>query len=63
MSDKIYIFDTTRGDGVPGLPHQITEAEAKRLGVEVLLRDAVANGTYKLKAEPPKSKPAAKEKE
>lgn len=59
---KIYVFDTSRGAGIPGLPHVITEAEAKELGMEKVLQEAIANGSYKPKAEP-KPKPAAKEKE
>jgi hypothetical protein len=35
------------GQGVPGLPHEITDQEAKGLGVDQLLRDAVKAGTYK----------------
>jgi hypothetical protein len=62
MSEKIYIFDTSRGAGVPGLPHVVTEAEAKALGLAEVLQAAIANGSYTVKAEP-KPKPAAKEKE
>ena len=59
---KTYIFDTSRGAGVPGLPHEISEDEAKALGVDELLKEAVKNGSYKAKAEP-KPKAAPKEKE
>ena len=62
MSEKIYIFDTSRGAGIPGLPHEISEAEAKALGVFEVLQEAISNGSYKPKAEP-KPKPAAKSKE
>ena len=58
---KVYIFDTSRGAGIPGLPHEVSEAEAKALGMFEVLQDAIENGAYKLKAEP-KPKPAAKEK-
>ena len=34
------------GMGVPGLPHEITEEEAKELGVSDLLMEAIANGNY-----------------
>jgi hypothetical protein len=34
------------GAGVPGLPHEIDEAEAKRSGVGDLLQAAIANGNY-----------------
>ena len=34
------------GAGVPGLPHVVTEDEAKMLGVEELLKQAVAVGVY-----------------
>jgi 16S rRNA G527 N7-methylase RsmG len=35
------------GAGVPGLPHRVTLAEAKTLGVEEILKAALANGNYK----------------
>ena len=60
MADKIYIFDTSRGAGIPGLPHTVTEAEAEALGVLSVLQAAIQNGSYKVKAEP---KPAKREKE
>jgi hypothetical protein len=34
------------GTGVPGLPHEITDAEAKELGVSEILKEAVKNGSY-----------------
>lgn len=34
------------GAGVPGLPHEITDAEAEELGVTDLLLAAVENGSY-----------------
>ena len=34
------------GMGVPGLPHQISEEEAERLGVKELLQAAIDNGNY-----------------
>jgi hypothetical protein len=58
---KIYVYDTTRGAGVPGLPHEIDESEARQLGVEDILRAAIANGSYKLKTET--KQPAAKREE
>jgi hypothetical protein len=42
----IYVFDTTRGAGVPGLPHIITEQEAAELGVSDILLAAIENGSY-----------------
>ena len=62
MADKTFIFDTSRGAGVPGLPHIVTEAEAEALGMKQVLQEAVKNGSYKAKAEP-KPKTAALEKE
>ena len=59
---KIYVFELARGSGVPGLPHEVSEAEAKELGLEKVLQAAIENGSYKLKAEP-KPKPAAPVKE
>lgn len=34
------------GVGVPGLPHEIDDAEAAALGVTELLKQAVENGSY-----------------
>ena len=34
------------GDGVPGLPHEITDEQARELGLTELLGQAVATGTY-----------------
>jgi 16S rRNA G527 N7-methylase RsmG len=51
MAKFIYVGS---GQGVPGLPHEITEQEAKDLGVKQLLDDAVKAGTYKKVA--PKAK-------
>lgn len=39
----IYVGD---GAGVPGLPHEISEREAKNLGLLELLRQAVRLGQY-----------------
>ena len=41
------------GRGVPGLPHEITDEQAKRLGVEGLLQEALKAKTYK-EVKPPK---------
>lgn len=35
------------GTGVPGLPHEITEKQAKEQGVYEILKDAIAAGNYK----------------
>lgn len=35
------------GAGVPGLPHELTDEEARRLGVEALLMEALKTGTYR----------------
>lgn len=60
---KIYEYVKQKGlAGVPGLPHVISEDEAKKLGVEEILKAAVKNGSYiERKAEQPKpaAKPAA----
>lgn len=56
MADKIYIFDVTRGAGIPGLPHEVTEEEADALGMLSVLKEAVKNGSYKSKAEPKAAK-------
>lgn len=42
------------GMGIPGLPHEITDEEAERLGVTELLAAAIANGSYA----PAEEKPA-----
>lgn len=54
--DKIYIY-VGNGLGVPGLPHEISESEAKRLGLKEILMAAVKNGNYKPKTEITKAKP------
>lgn len=45
MSEKIYKF-VGQGDGVPGLPHEVSEAEAKALGAADLLAEAIKSGAY-----------------
>lgn len=35
------------GLGVPGLPHEISDREAEKLGVSEVLREAIENGSYK----------------
>ncbi len=40
-----YIF-VGDGIGVPGLAHEISDEEAKALGVTKILKDAVKNGNY-----------------
>lgn len=52
MAEKIYVFDTSRGAGVPGLPHEVTEEQAQALGLADVLKAAIANGSYKLKNQP-----------
>ncbi len=54
MADKnkkpvVYVFDISQGAGIPGLPHEITEAEAAELGVLDLLQEAIKNGSYAVK--------------
>jgi len=57
---KIYLFDTSRGAGIPGLPHEVTEEWLKdNSEMKSVFEAAVENGSYKLKAEP-KPKPAPK---
>lgn len=34
------------GDGIPGLPHEITDEQAKAQGLEPLLKAAIAAGAY-----------------
>lgn len=57
-----YIYDTSKGAGVPGLPHTITDEEAKELGLTELLKEAIENGAYK-PAPTAKSAPTPKAKE
>ena len=47
------------GDGIPGLPHLVTDEEAKALGLSDVLRSAIANGNY---VEEKASKPGPKVK-
>ncbi len=53
------------GAGVPGLPHEISDEEAKALGVEAILKAAIENGSYvPLTPDPsPKGRGEAKKKE
>ena len=46
MSGRKYVF-CGAGVGVPGLPHEISEEEAKALQVEDSLKAAVALGIYR----------------
>ena len=48
-TERVYIFDETKGAGVTGLPHEITEAQAAELGVSEILMAAIANGSYTVK--------------
>ena len=48
-TDIIYVFNTALGAGIPGLPHEITEAQAVELGVAHILAEAIANGAYTVK--------------
>lgn len=47
---KTFVLNPAKGDGVPGLPHEITEEQAKAQGLDQLLKEAVTNGTYIEKA-------------
>ena len=49
------------GQGVPGLPHEIDEEEAERLGLVDLLKQAVQAKVYQLIPEKAKGKTAAEE--
>ena len=47
LSDKVYIFKPAPGElGIPGLPHELSRAEAERLGVLELLKAAIEAGKY-----------------
>lgn len=63
---KIYEY-VGDGMGVPGLPHVITDEQAKELGVEKILTAAIANGSYRESntgtQRVAKAKPSAEEKE
>jgi len=49
------------GLGVPGLPHEISDEEAKSAGLEQLLADALKAGTYE--EVKPKTRAAGKAEE
>ena len=49
IAEKVYIFNISKGAGVPGLPHEITEAQAVEQGVSEILMAAIANGSYTVK--------------
>jgi hypothetical protein len=48
-NQTVYVYDTSRGAGVPGLPHELTEAQASEQGVLEILITAIANGSYTVK--------------
>jgi len=43
--EKTYRFVGV-GQGIPGLPHEVTDEQAKALGLADILKSAVANGNY-----------------
>lgn len=51
------------GAGVPGLPHELTEEDAHKLGVETLLMEALKNGAYEELKPPKVPKASAQESE
>jgi len=51
------------GEGVPGLPHEITDEEAAKAGLVDLLKQAIANGNYKAVATVKPSAGSKKESE
>lgn len=48
-SDETIYKYVGKGAGVPGLPHEVTYAQAKALGVLDILEEAIKNGNYKAK--------------
>ena len=44
-SNQVFVY-VGDGEGVPGLPHQLTAAEAEAIGVKELLEAAIKNGNY-----------------
>lgn len=56
---KKYKFNPEFGDGIPGLPHEVTDEEAKALDMLDTLQAAIKNGAY-VEVKPPK---VQKEKE
>lgn len=47
------------GKGVPGLPHFVTELQARLMGLETLLADALRAGTYEEIRTPAQDPPVA----
>lgn len=47
---KTFVHNPAKGDGVPGLPQEITAEQAAALGLDEILKAAVENGTYLEKA-------------
>lgn len=45
------------GEGIPGLPHEISDDEAAELGVSEILKAALENGSYV--EEKPSSRPSS----
>lgn len=55
---KTYIY-VGIGDGIPGMPHEITDEQAKADGLTPALLEAVKNGSY-VEKKAVTEKPAAK---
>ena len=55
----IYKF-VGNGAGIPGLPHEISDEQAKELGLTAILEEAVRNGNYVAQAVSTETVPARK---
>ena len=57
---SIYRFCAAGGQGIPGLPHEVTAAQAKELGLLEVLQAAIQNGNYRLSPPHPCPSPNGK---
>lgn len=53
-AQAVYYFTGETGSGIPGLPHEVSMAQADALGLLDQLQAAIENGTY-TSQEPPAS--------
>jgi hypothetical protein len=56
----VYRFCAAGGQGIPGLPHEVTAAQAKELGLLEVLQAAIQNGNYRLSPPHPCPSPNGK---
>jgi hypothetical protein len=60
ISDNTMYRFCGEGQGIPGLPHEVTAAQAKGLGLLEMLQAAIQNGNYASASPTPSPSPFAK---